>query len=145
MAEKGMKRVQNTTFRPHGQDDVAAEAFASSDLVGNLQGDLDGDQVSTTARPPEPRPRMGGPQEVLVLDVHEPAGFADGGDVGVLNGEVHDLALRCRQHKTQPMLTSLFGSALFNRPLLQSESTARTVMLWLKQLNDTYARSHKAN
>lgn len=106
-----MKEVQCRAFRPHGQDDVAAEAFASSDLVGDLEGDLNGDQVSTATRPPEPRPRVGGPQEVLVLDVHEPAGFADGGDIGVLNGEVHDLALRCRQHKTQPMLTSLFGSA----------------------------------
>ena len=38
---------------------------------------------------------MRGPQEVLVLDVHEALRLADGAHVGVLDGEVHYLTLGC--------------------------------------------------
>ena len=83
------------TFGPHGEDDVGAEALAGADLVGDLERDLDGHQVRALAGAPVILPGVRRAQEVLVLDVHEALRLADGTHVGVLDGEVHNLALGC--------------------------------------------------
>lgn len=85
------------TFGPHGKDDVSAEALAGADLVGDLERDLDGHQVRALAGAPVVLPGVRRAQEVLVFDVHEALRLADGTHVGVLDGEVHNLALGCTE------------------------------------------------
>ena len=42
---------ERLTFGPHGEEDVGAEPLARPDLVGYLEGNLNGHQMSTFPRP----------------------------------------------------------------------------------------------
>lgn len=83
------------TFRPHGQKDVGNKALACSDLAGNLERNLDGDQVDGTSTIDVFQPGVCAADEVLALYVQEALGPANGCDKALLNGELDCAALAC--------------------------------------------------
>lgn len=83
------------TFRPHWKQDIATKSFPRSDLICNLQGNLQGNQMCATSCSSERGPGMRGSQEILILNVHKSTGFPDCSYVCILYWKVHNLVLCC--------------------------------------------------
>ena len=104
------RRALRHTLGPHGYNDVDCEPLAGLDFAHDLERELLGHQVQRPNRlhgDAVRLPREGAAEEVLVLDVDEVLGAADGIYVCVLDAAVDDVVLSADQPRFGRLLRSL--------------------------------------